>query len=324
MEPFFFQPLMKPAIWGGHRLAPLKNLPPADGVGESWEISAVPGSETVAAGNSHAGKTLTELIREHGAELMGRENYRRYGDYFPLLVKFIDSEQDLSIQVHPSDELAQRGGNPYGKTEMWYIVEAQPGAGLVSGFTEDLDAERCRRKIADGTLQEVLVRKSTAAGDGFFIPAGHIHSIGAGNLLVEIQQSSDCTYRVYDFNRRDADGNLRELHLEQALEALDFSSGYDSRLSYEHKPGTPVVLARCPYFTTRLCECDSPMRVDRNGADSFSILVAFRGTADMRDAAGNKFGLKAGQSVLVPACTPWVEARPTGEGGFAFLEVYIG
>jgi len=323
MEPFFFQSLMKSALWGGSKLAPLKNLPPAEGIGESWEISAVPGNETVAIGNAHAGKTLTELIREHGAELMGRENYRRYGDYFPLLVKFIDSAKDLSIQVHPSDALAQRGGNPYGKTEMWYIVEAQPGAGLVSGFSEDLDAERCRQKIADGTLQEVLVRKPTAAGDGFFIPAGHIHSIGAGNLLVEIQQSSDCTYRVYDFNRRDANGNLRELHLEQALEALDFSSGYDSRLSYERKPNTPVVLAQCPYFTTRLCECTAPMRVDRNGADSFSILVAFRGTAEMHDAAGYTFTLKAGQSVLVPACTPWVEACPADGSDFAFLEVYV-
>lgn len=323
MEPFFFIPLMKKALWGGNALAPMKGLPPADGIGESWEVSAVEGDETPVAEGPHKGLSLTELIRQYGADLLGEKNFRRFGHYFPLLVKFIDSSRDLSIQVHPSDELAQRGGSPYGKTEMWYIVDTQPSAHLMAGFSEEMDREKCRKVIEEGRLEKMLTDHATQPGDSFFIPAGLIHSIGAGNMLIEIQQSSDCTYRVYDFNRRDADGNLRELHLPQALEALDYRADFDSRIRYERHPGQPVVLARCPYFTTRLCECAGPMRADRSGTDSFSILVAFRGQADLTDADGHRFRLSAGQSVLIPACTRWVDVVPADASGFGFLEVYI-
>lgn len=323
MEPLFFTPLLKTAIWGGSKLTRMKGMPPAEGIGESWEVSAVEGSETLVDSGSHKGESLAGLIRRYGAKLMGEKNFRRYGCDFPLLVKFIDSVRDLSIQVHPSDELAQRNGLPYGKTEMWYIVDAQPSARLVAGFNSDMNRDKCQQAVEEGTLEEKLRSHATKPGDCFFIPAGLIHSIGAGNMLVEIQQSSDCTYRVYDFNRRDANGNLRQLHLPQALEALDYSAGFDSRVRYERKPGQPVTMVRCHYFTTRLYECAGKIRADRNGADSFSILVAFRGKADMVDAGGNRFRLNAGQSVLVPACTRWVDVLPAQDCDFGFLEVYI-
>lgn len=323
IEPLFFQPLLKPTIWGGDRLAGFKHFPPTRGIGESWEISALSGNETHVAAGHEEGRTLPELIETYGAALMGAEVMRRYGSRFPLLVKFIDSAQDLSIQVHPSDAMAHRVGFPNGKTEMWYVLESEPEASLVAGFRQTTTVEACRHSIENGTLMQTLARHTTHAGDCFFIPAGRIHSIGAGNLLVEIQQSMDVTYRVYDFGRVDREGHERPLHIEQALEALDYEAQSDYRTHYALRDGSPADLVRCPYFTVRRWSTTQTVRADREGADSFSILVATEGSALLRDAEGSEFGLMAGQTVLIPAATKHVDIVPDAASTFGFLEVYI-
>ena len=233
MRPLKFHPILKQTLWGGERIIPYKEL--ASGlsrVGESWELSGMPGSESVVAEGPWAGSTLSELIGRFGAELLGKANYARFGQEFPLLVKFIDAREDLSIQVHPDDELARKRHGKSGKCEMWYVLEAEPGASLLTGFSRPIAPAEYERRVADNTLTDVLNRQAIASGDVFYLPAGRVHSIGKGSFIVEIQQSSDITYRIYDFDRRDAAGNSRELHTELAREAIDFESSENSRITY--------------------------------------------------------------------------------------------
>ena len=323
MQPLFFQPLLKQTIWGGSEVTDLKRTQPApERIGESWEISGVPGDETPVSDGPDAGLTLPQLIGKYGADLVGAENFRRYGTTFPLLIKFISAAQDLSIQVHPDDAMAQRMGHPYGKTEMWYIVRATPGASLISGFSHPSSAEEYVSSLESGTLTDHLQRHATRPGQCFFIPAGRIHSIGTGNFLVEIQQSSNDTFRVYDFDRRDVQGNPRELHVEQAKEALNYADTEAAPVSYEPRRNEAVELVRCPQFTTRLIEADQPLRADYSATDSFVILICFEGAAHLTDDAGNAFRLEAGRSVLLPATTRSVDIRP--EGDFRALETFVG
>ncbi|MBR1713204.1 MAG: class I mannose-6-phosphate isomerase [Alloprevotella sp.] len=323
MQPLFFQPLLKQTIWGGSEVTDLKRTHPApERIGESWEISGVPGDETPVSDGPDAGLTLPQLIGKYGADLVGAENFRRYGTTFPLLIKFISAAQDLSIQVHPDDAMAQRMGHPYGKTEMWYIVRTTPGASLISGFSHPSSAEEYVSSLESGTLMGHLQRHATQPGQCFFIPAGRIHSIGAGNFLVEIQQSSNDTFRVYDFDRRDAQGNPRELHVEQAKEALNYADTEAAPVCYEPRRNEAVELVRCPQFTTRLIEADRPLAADYSATDSFVILICFGGAAHLTDDGGNAFRLEAGQSVLLPAVTRSVDIRP--EGDFRTLETFVG
>ncbi|MBR1594655.1 MAG: class I mannose-6-phosphate isomerase [Alloprevotella sp.] len=329
MKPIFFKPLLKQTIWGGEEVTALKQASELlergeaamPRVGESWEISGVEGDETPVCCGEDAGRTLPELIAKYGADLVGEENLRRYGTTFPLLIKFISAAQDLSIQVHPDDAMAQRMGHPYGKTEMWYIVKAEEGASLVSGFSHAFSAEGYVASLADGTLMQHLSRHGTQAGQCFFIPAGRIHSIGAGNFLVEIQQSSNDTFRVYDFDRSDAEGRTRQLHVEQAREALDYADTEGGPVSYEPQPGACVNLVSCPQFTTNLLELDAPFHADYSRRDSFVILIAFEGTAEVRTDAGDTFELRAGQSVLLPAAMQGADIVPKG-GDFRTLETF--
>ena len=322
LKPFYFEPLLKQPLWGGEQVSALKQLAAAPSrVGESWEISGVPGDETLVVGGEDEGRTLTELITKYGARLVGRANLERYGTTFPLLIKFISAAQDLSIQVHPDDAMAQRMKHPYGKTEMWYIVQAAPGASLVSGFSHTSSAEEYVSSLADGTLMNHLQRHQTQAGQCFFIPAGRIHSIGAGNFLVEIQQSSNDTFRVYDFDRRDAEGNPRQLHVEQAREALNYTDTDAAPVRYTPQRNAAVELVRCPQFITRLYEVDKPLSTDCADIDSFIILICFAGEAQITDDAGNAFALHAGQSVLVPATARRLTFRP--QGTFRALETFI-
>ena len=225
MQIYKFNNILKPVLWGGDKLVTLKGLHACDEpIGESWELSAMPGRESVVIEGPDQGLTLTELVRRYGADLVGEDVYRRYGDHFPLLVKVIDAKRDLSIQVHPDDSMARRLHGCSGKNEMWYILHAEEGALIHTGFNRTLTPEEFDRILADGTLLDVVNATESRPGDVFYIPAGQIHAIGAGTLLVEIQQSCDVTYRVWDYNRRDADGNLRELHTAQAREALDFTA----------------------------------------------------------------------------------------------------
>ena len=311
MRPLKFHPILKQTLWGGERIIPYKEL--ASGlsrVGESWELSGMSGSESVVAEGPWAGSTLSELIGRFGAELLGKANYARFGQEFPLLVKFIDAREDLSIQVHPDDELAQKRHGKSGKCEMWYVLEAEPGASLLTGFSRPIDPAEYERRVADNTLTDVLSRQAIAPGDVFYLPAGRVHSIGKGSFIVEIQQSSDITYRIYDFDRRDAAGNTRELHTELAREAIDFESSENSRITYAPENNQEVRLVTTPYFTTSLYTLTARTRCDWSATDSFVAIILLQGSGSLTDNEGNRIDIRQGETWLLPASTQWIEITP--------------
>lgn len=324
MTPYKFQPVLKTPLWGGRDIVQLKGLSSPELVGESWEISGVPGDESLVAEGPDRGMTLARLIERDGEKLIGRRNFERFGTDFPLLIKFISADQALSIQVHPDDAMAQRvEGKPFGKTEMWYVVGTHEGAELFSGFNRDLSPEAYDQLMAEGRLTEALAHYNTRPGDCFFLPAGQIHSIGAGNFIVEIQQSSDLTYRVYDFDRVDASGQKRPLHTEQARQALNFTSRPDYRTHYTPRDNARVVLESHPEFTTSLYRCTQPVETDFSDIDSFVIFVAFEGAARLIDSEGNTSTLRAGESILFPATNRSVRIEPYGCERFSCIETYV-
>lgn len=291
-------------------------------MGESWEISDVPGDESVVADGADAGKNLTQLMQEYKEKLVGKENYQRFQGKFPLLIKFIDAKQDLSIQVHPNDELAMKRHQSMGKTEMWYIIDNTGGkAHLYSGLKKKITPEEYARMIEDNTICDALDKYDVQPGDVFFLPAGRIHSIGAGCFLAEIQQTSNITYRIYDFNRRDKNGNLRELHTELSKDAIDYTVENDYRTHYTPRKDEPVELVSCPYFTTSVYNLTESMTMDYSELDSFVIYICMKGSCTVTDNEGNCISLKAGESVLFPATTQNLEVVPDGE--VSFLETYV-
>lgn len=323
MQPLKFSYLLKSTLWAGTGVERLKGLPAsAKPIGESWEISGLPGHETPVLEGEHKGETLSALIGHYGAGLVGSANLRRYGTTFPLLVKFISAASDLSIQVHPDDAMARRLGHPNGKTEMWYVVDAEPGASLISGFCHDFSAEAYTAALADGTLPKHLNHLPARRGDSFFIPAARIHSIGAGNLVIEIQQDSDDTFRVYDYDRVDKDGHKRELHVEQAREALDYKACADSRIHYAAQPGQPVTLVSCPQFTVRLLQLTEAGTVDYADIDSFVVYIAYEGFALLCDSEGTQVTLRAGETVMFPATNTSVRIVPQA-GRFECIETFV-
>ena len=315
-----FKPLLKQTLWGGDRIIPFKKLDAQlENVGESWEISGVKDNETVVAGGPDAGLTLNELVRCQREALVGRENYERFGDEFPLLIKFIDARQDLSIQVHPNDEVARRQGKERGKTEMWYALEPAPGAQLYCGLKQLISPEEYKQMVADDTITDALARYAVNEGDVFFIPAGRIHAIGAGCMVAEIQQTSDVTYRIYDFRRRDKDGNFRQLHTREAAESIDYTvlaEGY--RTQYTPQQNVPQQVVSCPYFTTAVYDLTEPMTIDYSELDSFVILIGVKGEGTLT-ADGETVSLRAGESLLLPATVKEVKV----EGSVKFLETYV-
>ena len=323
MYPFKFEPLLKQTLWGGEKIIPFKHLSDnLERVGESWEISGVEGSESVVVSGPDKGLTLTQLVRRHREELVGEENYSTFGEKFPLLIKFIDAKQDLSIQVHPDDELAKRRHNSFGKTEMWYVVDADKEAKLRSGFSHQIDAKEYKKRVLDNTITDVLQEYSIHPGDVFFLPAGRVHSIGAGSFIAEIQQTSDITYRIYDFNRKDADGNTRELHTELAKDAIDYEVLADYRTKYEKLKDEPVELVACPYFTTSVYDLTEEVTCDYADLDSFVIYICVEGSCKLIDNEGNEVSLEAGESILYPALTEEITVIPS-DGGVKFLETYV-
>lgn len=323
MYPFKFEPLLKQTLWGGEKIIPFKHLSDnLERVGESWEISGVEGSESVVVSGPDKGLTLTQLVRRHREELVGEENYSTFGEKFPLLIKFIDAKQDLSIQVHPDDELAKRRHNSFGKTEMWYVVDADKEAKLRSGFSHQIDAKEYKKRVLDNTITDVLQEYSIHPGDVFFLPAGRVHSIGAGSFIAEIQQTSDITYRIYDFNRKDADGNTRELHTELAKDAIDYEVLADYRTKYEKLKNEPVELVACPYFTTSVYDLTEEVTCDYADLDSFVIYICVEGSCKLIDNEGNEVSLEAGESILYPALTEEITVIPS-DGGVKFLETYV-
>ncbi len=322
MYPLKFKPILKSTIWGGNKIIPFKHLDcQQEQVGESWEISDVKGDESIVANGSDAGKNLTEMVNEYKEKLVGKENYARFNGKFPLLIKFIDAQQDLSIQVHPNDELAMKRHNSMGKTEMWYVIGATEGAHLRSGLSKQITPEEYAQRIADNTICDVLADYPIHPGDVFFLPAGRIHSIGAGSFIAEIQQTSNVTYRIYDFNRKDKNGNTRELHTELSKDAIDYTVYEDYRTHYAPKQNEGVELVECPYFTTSVYDLTEPMNIDYSELDSFVIYICMEGACTVTDNEGNSLELQAGESVLFPATTQNVEVQP--KGNVKFLETYV-
>jgi len=322
-----FEPLLKQTLWGGDKIIPFKHLDSqlerslsegCENVGESWEISGVKDNETIVANGPHKGKSLNQLVRELKGQLVGEENYERFGDEFPLLIKFIDAQKDLSIQVHPTDEIAHRQGKSRGKTEMWYALEPTPGAQLYNGLKQQITPEQYKQMVEDDTITDALARYEVSEGDVFFIPAGRIHAIGAGCFVAEIQQTSDVTYRIYDFKRKDKNGNYRELHTKEAAESIDYTVLPNYRAEYEPVKNEGVQVATCPYFTTAVYDLNEPMTLDYSELDSFVILIAVKGEGRLI-CNGEEMPFQMGDTVLLPATTSEVKV----EGEVKFLETYV-
>lgn len=306
MKPYKFVPYLKSTIWGGEQIAPFKGITTdQQTVGESWEISSVPGFESVTAprgiqDDPDLGLNLTQLIDKYGAALVGEQVYARFGNQFPLLIKFIDAKQDLSVQVHPDDQLAQQRHGCAGKTEMWYIMQAAEGAKIYAGLNQTITPEQYEQLANAETInghspmQDVIATHDAHAGDIFFLPAGRLHAIGAGNLLAEIQQTSDITYRVYDFGRKDANGNTRELHVQQAKDAIDYTVYPDYRATYDPAQ-TNAELVQCPYFKVNRIVVEKQAQIDLH-TNSFVVIICLEGPADV-----NGVPMHQGETLLVPA-----------------------
>ena len=317
---FKFKPLLKQTIWGGERIVPFKRLEcNMSQVGESWEISGVKGQETVVDGGPYDGLTTNELVATLRDRLLGRDNYLRYGDEFPLLIKFIDAAGDLSVQVHPDDATAIRHGRKRGKTEMWYVMDSEPSATLMVGLKRSITPDEYKALVANGTICDAISRYNVKEGDCFYIPSGRIHSIGAGCFLTEIQQTSDVTYRIYDFKRKDKDGNFRELHTAEAADAIDYQVQESYRTEYDRVKNEPAELVDCPYFRTALYDLDEPMTLDYSELDSFVILIGVCGEGTLTCDDGTSATLSAGHTLLLPATTGIVGVS----GKVKFLETYI-
>lgn len=317
-----FKPILKSMLWGGDKIIPYKGVESdKTSVGESWEISGVKENESVVAEGPDAGMKLPELIARDKGALVGQSNYERFGKEFPLLIKFIDARQDLSIQVHPNDKLAWERHQSKGKTEMWYVVDADPGSSLRSGFAKQVTPDEYEQSIADNTITDLLQEYDIHAGDVFFLPAGRIHSIGAGAFIAEIQQTSNITYRIYDFNRCDDNGNPRELHTELSKAAIDYTVLPDYRTYYETKENAPMQLASCRYFTTRLYKLTKEHRMDIATLDSFVILICTKGNGTVTDDSGNSITIRQGESILVPATAKTLDIAP--QNGMELLATWV-
>ena len=320
MKPLKFEPLLKSTIWGGNKIIAFKHLDiKQEKVGESWEISGVPGNESIVADGEMKGKKLNEVVAELKENFLGAENYKRFGNEFPLLIKFIDANTDLSIQVHPNDEIAKKQGKERGKTEMWYIMDSDKDAKLYSGLKKQITPEQYKAMVEDDTITDALAQYEVKEDDCFFLPAGRIHAIGTGCFLAEIQQTSDVTYRIYDFKRKDKDGNYRQLHTKEAAECINYTVEDDYRTHYEHKKNEGVTLVECPYFTTAVYDLDEPMTLDYSELDSFVILIGLKGKGTITDNEGNTVTISAGESILVPATTDTLRV----EGTIKMLETYV-
>ena len=320
MELFKFEPLLKQTIWGGDKIVTFKHLESdLDSVGESWEISGVPGDESVVANGEYKGKTLNEVLAEMKDKLVGADNYKRFGDRFPLLIKFIDARQDLSIQVHPDDETAHRQGKPMGKTEMWYVMDSDENASLKVGLKKKITPEEYAQMVEDDTICDALGNYKVKSGDCFFIPAGRIHAICSGSFIAEIQQTSDVTYRIYDYKRKDKNGNYRQLHTREAAEAIDYTVLDNYRTEYTPVKNEATPLVSCPLFTTAVYDLTEPMTLDYTELDSFVILIALKGEGTILTSSGETFSFREGESVLLPATTDMVKV----EGTIKFLETFV-
>lgn len=313
-EPLHFAPYLKSVIWGGEQIAPYKGIETSQHeIGESWEISGVPGHVSVVDRGPLKGKTLSELIDIYGADLVGADVYKKYGKEFPLLIKIIDAKADLSVQVHPDDELAHKRHNCPGKTEMWYIMKTAPGAKIYAGLKEKITPDEYERRVADNSIMDVIAAYDSAPGDVFFLPAGRIHAIGAGNLLAEIQETSDITYRIYDYDRRGADGKPRELHTEQARDAIDYTVYPDYRNAPVSSSEKDADLVNCSHFDVRRILLDGISEQQMNHTRrSFMIVMCLEGSAVLSYSDGKTVEISRGETLLFPAVLGNLKASGKG------------
>lgn len=298
--PIRFVPYLKTVIWGGNKICAYKGIEQKEpNIGESWEISAVPGYESIVAEGSYKGKSILEMIDMFGEELLGKDVYKKYNGKFPLLIKLIDANDNLSVQVHPDDNLAKKRHNSLGKTEMWYIIDSDEGAKIYAGLNKELTAEEYERKVAENSLTEVLAVHDSKPGDIFFLPAGRVHAIGAGNLLAEIQESSDVTYRIYDYGRKDKEGNTRELHTELAKDAIDFKVYSEYKNPPVSDDNDDCEIVKCDHFTTRrvLIKGEKNLQFDNS---SFTVIIGIEGEAELMHKNGVT-SIKPGETYLLPA-----------------------
>ena len=283
MQILLFEPNLHPVIWGGTQLRPYKGLAPSsEPIGESWEVSAVPSSTSIISNGEWQGRDLVSVINEAPEAILGKKVNEKYHGQLPLLVKFIDAKRDLSIQVHPNDEMAQRVHGKMGKSEMWYIIKADPGAHLYAGFKQAITPYEYQKRVEDGTITEVLADHQVKAGDVFYLPAGRVHAICGGILLAEVQQSSDVTYRIFDYNRPGMDGKPRELHTELAAQALDYHVEENYRTEYIDTNNSAVQIIDSPYFDVRVMEINRPMHRNLIKYDSFIITMCLQGSCEIR------------------------------------------
>ncbi|RIJ48216.1 mannose-6-phosphate isomerase [Maribellus luteus] len=323
LYPIKFTPIFHEKIWGGNRMRTILNKDYGDlpNCGESWEISGVEGNISVVSNGFLAGNDLNEIIEIYMGDLVGDKVYEKFGQEFPLLIKFIDAQDDLSIQVHPDDKLSKERHNAYGKTEMWYVAGAEDGALINSGFNQPVDRENYLKAFNDGKLTDLLHYDKAEVGDVFFIPAGRVHAIGKGCLVAEIQQTSDVTYRIFDYNRKDDKGNERELHTELALDAIDFSYSSEYKAKYQAELNKAVEIVSCPYFTTNVVEFDRELEKDYNDIDSFVIYMTMEGSFEIVSESGSET-VEMGETVLIPASLEEIRLKPKN-GKVKLLEVYI-
>ena len=324
LYPLLFRPNLHPVVWGGKRLRPYKGMPPtAEPIGESWEVSAVPSSTSVVSNGVYAGKDLASVISISPAHFLGGPVARKYGGKLPLLVKFIDAEKDLSIQVHPDDEMAQREHGKMGKSEIWYIIDAKPGSFLYAGFKDSITPEEYKHRVSEGTIVEALAKHKVKKGDVFYLPAGRVHAICGGILLAEVQQSSDVTYRIYDYNRPGMDGKPRELHTELASQALDFRVEDDYRTLYADQSNRATCIVDSPFFTVRVTELTEPFHRNLVKYDSFIICMCIEGDCAIQvRSTGEEVVLREGWSTLIPAAIADYDVVPL-YGRTRILDTFI-
>ncbi|PLX07919.1 MAG: mannose-6-phosphate isomerase [Marinilabiliales bacterium] len=322
LYPLKFKPIFKDKIWGGQKIKTSLKLDYGDlpNCGEAWMMSGVEGNPTLVDNGFLAGNELNEIVEIYMGELVGDKVFNQFGNEFPLLIKFIDSNDWLSIQVHPDDELARKRNIGYGKTEMWYMLDATEDAELIAGFNKKTDKNEYLKHLENKTLKEVLNFEKVEKGDVFYIPAGRVHALGPGCLLAEIQQTSDTTYRIYDWDRIDATGMFRELHTEEALDAIDFEYHEKYKTEYNKTLNETNELVDSQYFTTRILHLDKPVLKNYAALDSFVIYIATEGDLEIKWDGGS-IGLHKGETLLVPASIDNIAIKPARKS--TLLEIFI-
>lgn len=322
LYPLKFNPIFKEKIWGGEKVKTLYglNFDPLPNCGEVWSLSGYPGNISLVQNGFLAGNDLDELIEIYMGDLLGEKVFEKFGEEFPLLIKLIDSNDWLSIQVHPNDELAQKRHNANGKTEMWYALEAEKGAELISGFNQKITKEEYLKHLQDKSLKEILNFEKVASGDVFYMPAGRVHALGPGLVIAEIQQTSDLTYRIYDFDRVDNEGNSRQLHNDLALDAIDFNLYPDYKTHYLQKQNQTVSLVKSPYFITNYLDFNKSIDKDYTSLDSFVIYLCTKGSC-MVITANHEEHLVMGETMLIPATLGEIKLEPSPAA--TLLEIYI-